>query len=138
MTPLREAGERLDEDAIAPLLDFYAAGGLDGLLMLGTAGEGILLAAGALRIVVHCGALPRPRVRAPRAIAPIAISVAAVAHGRLSKGSDPAVRDRPHTLPGRSRERDLLPLRERQIPALEITTTTRTNATLRDHPPRAF
>jgi len=56
VTPLREAGERLDEDAIAPLLDFYAAGGLDGLLMLGTAGEGILVAAGALRIVVHCGA----------------------------------------------------------------------------------
>ena len=64
MTPLREAGERIDEDVIAPLLDFYAAGGLDGLLMLGTAGEGILLAAGALRIVVHCGAQTTAETRA--------------------------------------------------------------------------
>jgi dihydrodipicolinate synthase/N-acetylneuraminate lyase len=64
VTPLREAGERIDEDVIAPLLDFYAAGGLDGLLMLGTAGEGILLAAGALRIVVHCGAQTTAETRA--------------------------------------------------------------------------
>jgi dihydrodipicolinate synthase/N-acetylneuraminate lyase len=70
VTPLREAGERLDEDAFAPLLEFYDAGGLDGVLVLGTTGEGILLrpnerrraaelaiaAAGALEVIVHCGA----------------------------------------------------------------------------------
>lgn len=70
VTPLCEAGERLDEDAFAPLLDFYGAGGLDGVLVLGTTGEGILLrpderrraaelavaAAGALAVIVHCGA----------------------------------------------------------------------------------
>ena len=70
VTPLRDAGERLDEDAFVPLLEFYAASGIDGLLVLGTTGEGILLGlgerrraaelliagAGALRVIVHCGA----------------------------------------------------------------------------------
>jgi dihydrodipicolinate synthase/N-acetylneuraminate lyase len=70
VTPLREDGERLDEDAFAPLFEFYAASGLDGLLVLGTTGEGMLLRdaerrrvaelalAGerALSVIVHCGA----------------------------------------------------------------------------------
>jgi dihydrodipicolinate synthase/N-acetylneuraminate lyase len=70
VTPLRDGGERLDEEAFGPLLDFYAKGGLDGLLVLGTTGEGILLedrerrrvaeraVAGAtgLSVIVHCGA----------------------------------------------------------------------------------
>ncbi|MDQ6606545.1 MAG: dihydrodipicolinate synthase family protein [Actinomycetota bacterium] len=69
-TPLRDAGGRLDEAAFAPLLEFYAASGLEGLLVLGTTGEGILLRgeerrrtaelaladAGPLRVIVHCGA----------------------------------------------------------------------------------
>jgi dihydrodipicolinate synthase/N-acetylneuraminate lyase len=69
-TPLRDDGARLDEDAFGPLLEFYAASGLDGVLVLGTTGEGILLsgderrraaqlavaAAGPLRVIVHCGA----------------------------------------------------------------------------------
>ncbi len=71
LTPLRDGGEALDEDAIAPYVDFLAAGGVDGLLALGTTGEGFLLpleqrlraaqlfveaASGRLLVAVHCGA----------------------------------------------------------------------------------
>jgi dihydrodipicolinate synthase/N-acetylneuraminate lyase len=68
LTPLRQDGAALDEDAFAPYLDFLAAGGLDGVLALGTTGEGILLSAaerrraaeiflqGPLPVIVHCGA----------------------------------------------------------------------------------
>jgi dihydrodipicolinate synthase/N-acetylneuraminate lyase len=69
VTPLCNSGERLDEDAFPPLLDFYRASGVDGLLVLGTTGEGILLgdrerrrvaelavAGAGLPVVVHCGA----------------------------------------------------------------------------------
>src|SRR5690348_488128 len=68
LTPLREGGAALDEDAFGPYLEFLAAGGLDGILALGTTGEGILLSAaerrraaelfleGALPVIVHCGA----------------------------------------------------------------------------------
>jgi dihydrodipicolinate synthase/N-acetylneuraminate lyase len=71
LTPLRDAGEALDEDAIAPYVDFLVAGGVDGLLALGTTGEGFLLpleqrlraaqlfleaADGRLLVAVHCGA----------------------------------------------------------------------------------
>ena len=71
VTPLRDGGEALDEEAFAPYVDFLAAGGVDGLLALGTTGEGILLtaderrraaelfveaAAGWLQVAVHCGA----------------------------------------------------------------------------------
>ena len=71
LTPLAEGGEALDEAAFEPYVDFLAAGGLDGLLALGTTGEGFLLppdrrrraaelfveAAGErLDVAVHCGA----------------------------------------------------------------------------------
>lgn len=71
VTPLREEGTKLDESAFGPYVDFLAAGGLDGLLALGTTGEGILLsvdermqaarlflgaAGGRLQVAVHCGA----------------------------------------------------------------------------------
>ncbi len=68
LTPLRDEGAALDEDAFRPYLDFLAAGGLDGILVLGTTGEGILLSAaerrraaelfleGPLPVIVHCGA----------------------------------------------------------------------------------
>ena len=58
----------LDEAAIGPYLDFLAASGLDGLLVLGTTGEGILLTVaerrrvaeryleGPLPVIVHAGA----------------------------------------------------------------------------------
>jgi dihydrodipicolinate synthase/N-acetylneuraminate lyase len=71
VTPLRDSGTRLDEDAIAPLCAFLRDGGLDGVLTLGTTGEGILLsvderkraaelfvaAGSSLQVAVHCGAL---------------------------------------------------------------------------------
>jgi dihydrodipicolinate synthase/N-acetylneuraminate lyase len=71
LTPLRDAGESLDEEAIAPYVEFLAAGGVDGVLALGTTGEGFLLpleqrlraaqlfveaADGRLLVAVHCGA----------------------------------------------------------------------------------
>jgi dihydrodipicolinate synthase/N-acetylneuraminate lyase len=71
LTPLRNDGAALDEDAFQPYLDFLAEGGLDGILALGTTGEGILLsveerkratelflaaAGGRLQVAAHCGA----------------------------------------------------------------------------------
>jgi dihydrodipicolinate synthase/N-acetylneuraminate lyase len=68
---LRDGGSRLDEEALEPLLEFYAQTGLDGLLVLGTTGEGMLLTAAERRrmaelavgragaelaVIVHCGA----------------------------------------------------------------------------------
>lgn len=43
VTPLRDGGEALDEEAFRPYVDFLAAAGLDGVLALGTTGEGFLL-----------------------------------------------------------------------------------------------
>jgi len=71
VTPLRDDGRALDEEAIDLIVDFLAEGGVRGILALGTAGEGILLsvaerrraaerflqAAGErLAVIVHCGA----------------------------------------------------------------------------------
>ena len=71
VTPLRDAGGRLDEEAFGPLTDFFVAAGLDGILALGTAGEGILLSEEErrraadlflqasdrrLRVAIQCGA----------------------------------------------------------------------------------
>ena len=72
LTPLRDGGEALDEEAFGPYVDFLANAGLDGIFALGTTGEGLLLrpderrraaelflsaTAGRLPVVVHCGAL---------------------------------------------------------------------------------
>jgi dihydrodipicolinate synthase/N-acetylneuraminate lyase len=71
VTPLREAGEAVDLDAIGPLVEHLAVAGVDGVLALGTTGEGILLSIaerraaadafvragrGRLTVIVHCGA----------------------------------------------------------------------------------
>ncbi|MGH2529297.1 MAG: dihydrodipicolinate synthase family protein [Actinomycetota bacterium] len=71
VTPLRDGGASLDEDAFEPLVAFLAAGGLDGILACGTTGEGILLSVEERRraaelflaarpdgfvVAVHCGA----------------------------------------------------------------------------------
>lgn len=71
VTPLRDEGEALDEGMFAPYVAYLRGGGLDGMLALGTTGEGILLSAGERRraaalfveaagdgfdVAVHCGA----------------------------------------------------------------------------------
>jgi dihydrodipicolinate synthase/N-acetylneuraminate lyase len=72
VTPLRRGGEVLDEGAFGPMMGFLSSAGLDGVLALGTTGEGILLSAEERRraaelfvaarpssgfaVAVHCGA----------------------------------------------------------------------------------
>jgi len=71
VTPLRDGGEAVDVEAIGPLVGHLAAAGVDGILALGTTGEGILLSTaercaaadafvqaghGELTLIVHCGA----------------------------------------------------------------------------------
>ena len=71
VTPLRDDGDALDEPAFGPYVEYLEQGGLDGILALGTTGEGILLSlaerkrAAALfveaagdrfAVAVHCGA----------------------------------------------------------------------------------
>jgi dihydrodipicolinate synthase/N-acetylneuraminate lyase len=71
LTPLAAGGATIDEDAFEPYVDFLASHDLDGLLALGTTGEGVLLdlderrrvaslfveaAGGRLQVAVHCGA----------------------------------------------------------------------------------
>jgi len=71
VTPLRDGGAELDEEAFGPLAEFLAAGSLDGILAMGTTGEGVLLSvperkrvadlfleacAGRLDVAAHCGA----------------------------------------------------------------------------------
>jgi dihydrodipicolinate synthase/N-acetylneuraminate lyase len=71
LTPLRDEGEALDEEAFGPLTTFLADGGVDGVLALGTTGEGIMLSVEervraaelflqarprGFDVAVHCGA----------------------------------------------------------------------------------
>ena len=66
-----QADTRLDEEAFGPYVDFLAGAGVDGLLALGTTGEGLLFdraerqravelfieaSAGRLQVAAHCGA----------------------------------------------------------------------------------
>ncbi len=69
VTPLRDGA--FDSEALAPYVEFLAGHGLDGLLALGTTGEGVLFSVeerreiaaafveagrGKLQVAVHCGA----------------------------------------------------------------------------------
>lgn len=71
VTPFRDGGDAVDLEAIGPLTEHLAAAGADGVLALGTTGEGILLdtaerravaaafvnaGRGRLTVMVHCGA----------------------------------------------------------------------------------
>jgi dihydrodipicolinate synthase/N-acetylneuraminate lyase len=68
LTPLRAGGTELDDDALQPYLVFLKDAGIEGVLLLGTTGEGILLsfserkraisnaAGGPLPVLAHCGA----------------------------------------------------------------------------------
>ncbi len=71
LTPLRDGGAALDEEAFEPYVTFLAEGGVDGILALGTTGEGMVLAVaerkraaelflaaatGRLDVAVHAGA----------------------------------------------------------------------------------
>jgi dihydrodipicolinate synthase/N-acetylneuraminate lyase len=71
LTPLRDGGAALDEDVFWMYVEHLADGGLDGILALGTTGEGILLsederkraaelfvdaAPNGFDVAVHCGA----------------------------------------------------------------------------------
>ncbi len=68
LTPLRDGGARLDEDAFEPYAAFLLAGRVRGILAGGTTGEGIsldpderlrsveLFARAGLNVIAHCGA----------------------------------------------------------------------------------
>ena len=68
LTPLRDEGNALDEEVVAPYAEFLQRGGCEGVLALGTTGEGVLLTVGErqrvtelfletpLRVFAHCGA----------------------------------------------------------------------------------
>jgi dihydrodipicolinate synthase/N-acetylneuraminate lyase len=71
VTALREGGDAVDLEAIGPMVEHLAAAGVDGILALGTTGEGILLSTaerlaaaeafvevgrGRVVVIVHCGA----------------------------------------------------------------------------------
>lgn len=83
VTPLQDGGARLDAGAIAPMVAFLEAGGVDGVFALGTTGEGVLLSEGERRraarafraacsgrLIVHCGA------QTTRATANLAVAAA--------------------------------------------------------------
>ena len=68
LTPLRAGGTELDLDAFEPYLIYLRAAGIEGVLLLGSTGEGILLSvsdrqkalsnavSGPLPVLAHCGA----------------------------------------------------------------------------------
>jgi dihydrodipicolinate synthase/N-acetylneuraminate lyase len=60
VTPLADGGERVDLEAVPPLVSFLADGGIDGVLVCGTTGEGILLSTDERRAVAEAFLAARP------------------------------------------------------------------------------
>ena len=60
VTPLTEGGRSLDADSFAPLVRFLATGGVDGVLVCGTTGEGVLLTSDERRHVAEGFLAVRP------------------------------------------------------------------------------
>jgi dihydrodipicolinate synthase/N-acetylneuraminate lyase len=71
LTPLRDGGHRLDDEAFGPYADYLVGSGLDGILAFGTNGEAVLLSGeerrrglelwlegvgGRMLVAAHCGA----------------------------------------------------------------------------------
>lgn len=71
LTPLRDGGHRLDDEAFGPYADYLVGAGLDGILAFGTNGEAVLLSVeerrrglelwlegvgGRMLVAAHCGA----------------------------------------------------------------------------------
>jgi dihydrodipicolinate synthase/N-acetylneuraminate lyase len=71
LTPLRDEGRALDDEAVGPYVEFLVAAGLDGLLAFGSNGEAVLLSeaerrrglelfvaavGGRILVAAHCGA----------------------------------------------------------------------------------
>lgn len=68
LTPLRAGGDELDLEAVEPYFEFLRDGGIDGVLLMGTTGEGVALnlserklaisnaVGGPLSVLAHCGA----------------------------------------------------------------------------------
>lgn len=60
VTPLRDGGRQLNEEAFASLVRFLVDGGVDGLLACGTTGEGILLSVDERRRTTELFLVTRP------------------------------------------------------------------------------
>jgi dihydrodipicolinate synthase/N-acetylneuraminate lyase len=60
VTPLREGGRAVDVGAIPRLVSFLAGGGIDGVLVCGTTGEGLLLDVAERRLVAEAFLHARP------------------------------------------------------------------------------
>jgi N-acetylneuraminate lyase len=103
VTPLRDGA--FDATAIGPYVDFLAGHGLDGVLVLGTTGEGVLFSAeerreiaaafleaarGRLQVAVHCGAQTTREtvLLSERAAADGADAVAVIAPPYFALGED--------------------------------------------------
>lgn len=61
VTPMREGGRAVDIAAIAGLMGFLAGGGVDGVLVCGTTGEGVLLGVGERRDVTEAFVASAPQ-----------------------------------------------------------------------------
>ncbi|GIU97732.1 MAG: hypothetical protein KatS3mg013_1535 [Actinomycetota bacterium] len=106
VTPLAERGQRLDESAVGPMLAFLARAGLDGALIGGTTGEGILLRPEERRRLAEVALRARPpgfAIAIHAGAQTTADTVELAAHAR-DQGADAVVVMAPPTFPLDDRE----------------------------------